>query len=108
MYLYADFENFKKRSLKEYAEAIRFGAEPLAQDLLPVLDNLERALMFTGKETDRGLLDGLKMVVSQFLQALAQRGIQPVESVGKKFDPHLHDAVGQEASKDVAEGLIIP
>lgn len=106
VYLYADFENFKKRTQKEYAEALKFGVGPLVEELLPVLDNLERALSFTGTSTDSGLISGLKMVQQQFLDVLSLKGVRPIETQGKAFDPHFHEAVAQEAS-ELPEGQIL-
>ena len=97
LYLYAEFENFKKRAFKERIEAQRFGWESVARDLLQVLDNLERALEHAGN--DKNLKTGLDMVSSMFKAAISKGGVEAVNAVGLPFDPHLHEAVGQESSE---------
>ena len=106
LYLYADFENYKKRSVKERSELIKFGSEPLVRELLQTLDNLERALQHTPEGTDKNLVAGLKMVFENFQSTLKRFGIEAVESLKKDFDPTLHEAVGQEDS-DLPEGKIV-
>ncbi|MGE0616362.1 MAG: nucleotide exchange factor GrpE [Bacteriovoracia bacterium] len=98
LYLYADFENFKKRSVKERSDLLKFGWEPVARDLLQTVDNLERALAHTTPETDPKLLDGLNLVLKQFQTTFEKRGVKPLDAVGKPFDPNLFEAVGQEPS----------
>lgn len=99
LYLYAEFENFKKRAIKERSDLLKFGWESLARDLLQVIDNLERALAHTPAGTDKNLSEGLQMVLSQFKSTLQKQGVQEIESVGKPFDPNLHEAVAEEHSK---------
>ncbi len=98
LYLYAEFENFKKRAVKERSDLIKFGWESVARDLLGTVDNLELALQHAPAQTDKALMDGLKMVLSQFQEALQKQGVRMIESLHKPFDPHLHEAVGQENS----------
>ncbi len=99
LYLYADFENFKKRASKERLDAAKYGWEPLARDLLSTMDNLERALEHMPPGTDRTLAEGLSMILQQFKQALQKQGVQSIESLKKEFDPNLHEAVSQEPSE---------
>ena len=106
IYLYAEFENYKKRALKERGDLIKFGWEPVAQELLQVIDNLERAFAHMPANTDQVLIDGLKMVLNQFKATLEKNGVQKVESIEKAFDPNLHEAVGQESS-DLSQGLVV-
>ncbi len=98
LYLYADFDNFKKRSIKERSDLIKFSWEPLARELLQTVDNIERALTHVPPETDQTLIEGLQMVLHQFKASLQKQGVQPIESLKKEFDPNLHEAVGQEPS----------
>lgn len=106
LYLYADFENFKKRSIKERSDLIKYGWEPVARDLLQTVDNLERALEHIPANTDKNLTEGLNMVLNQFKSSLQKQGVQVIESVGKTFDPNLHEAIGQEPS-DLPSGTIV-
>jgi len=106
LYLYADFENFKKRSIKERSDLIKFGWEPVARELLLVVDNFERALEHMPESTDKNLAAGLRMVRDQFKAALAKQGVQRVDSLNQVFDPNLHEAVAQEPS-DQPAGTIV-
>lgn len=106
LYLYADFENFKKRAIKERSDLIKFGSEPLAREILEVIDNLERALAHMPPTTDKTLKDGLHMVLNQFRGVLEKQGIQTVSSVEKSFDPHFHEAVASEDS-DHPPGIVV-
>lgn len=106
LYLYADFENYKKRSIKERQESVKFGWENVARDLLQVVDNLERALSFTPEGTDKNLVMGLQMVLTQFKNSLTSNGVAEVPCLGQAFDPNLHEGVGQEAS-DESAGTIV-
>lgn len=105
LYLYAEFENFKKRSIKERSDLLKFGWESAARDLLQVVDNLERALAHFPASADKSWVEGIQMVLQQFLNILSQQGIQRVETIQKPFDPHLHEAVGQEESALPAETI---
>ncbi len=105
VYLYAEFENFKKRVTKERQDLLKFGWENQARDLLLVVDNLERALAHTPATTDANLLAGLKMVLQQFEQTIGRFGVQVIATQGAAFDPNFHEAVGSEAS-DLPEGSV--
>ena len=106
LYLYADFENYKKRTVKERSDLIKFGWEPIARDLLQVIDNLERAVHHAGPSTDKNLVEGLKMVLSHFHSILQRQGIEKIGTSDKPFDPNLHEAVGEEASSE-PQGSIV-
>lgn len=99
VYLYAEFENFKKRTQRERSDLIKFGWESVARDLLETADNLELAISHTPSGTDKNLIDGLKMVLNQFKSSMQKQGVQTIESLNKTFDPHLHEAVSQEESE---------
>ena len=91
--LSAEFENFKKRMEKEKNDAYKFGTENLIKELLPVLDNLERAIDHGEAKDPQGLLEGVDMTLKGFLTALEKIGVSPVDASGKEFDPNLHEAV---------------
>ncbi len=98
LYLAAELENYKKRTEKRLKEAVEYGAEGLLKDLLPVLDNLERAVDHarqTGSEGFEALLEGLGHVLQQFRDALARHGVEPVPGEGEPFDPYVHEAMAQ-------------
>lgn len=96
----AEFDNFRKRTAKEKTENFAMGVCEAAEKLLPVLDNLDRAI--TSAEAEGGdvtaLLDGIKMVRKQFGDALSEIGISEIEAVGSEFDPEKHNAVMMEDS----------
>ncbi|AMX82843.1 molecular chaperone GrpE [Geobacillus subterraneus] len=94
--LYADFENFRRRARQEMEAAEKYRAQSLASDLLPVLDNFERALKIeTENEQAKSILQGMEMVYRALLDALRKEGVEVIDAVGKPFDPHLHQAVMQ-------------
>jgi molecular chaperone GrpE len=106
--LAADFENFRRRKAQELADRSRYASEEAARALLPVLDNLRRAIGHSGADgSGQQLQDGLRMVVAQFEQALAAVGVEPVETVGTPFDPAVHQAIGGEESDAVEEDTVI-
>lgn len=94
LYLYAEFDNYKKRVIKERSDQIKWGHEAMVRDLLQVADNLDRALEHTTNQD--ALVQGIRMVNQQLKDTLSRYGVQAVESLGKKFDPEQHEAVGQE------------
>lgn len=98
LYQRAELENFKKRTERRYAEALEYAGEGLWKDLLPVLDNLERALLHAregGAESFEALIEGLGHVTEQFRAVLSRHGVEPVASEGARFDPAVHDALAQ-------------
>jgi len=97
----AEFENYQKRAARDLATERRFAQTPLAKDLLPPLDNLERALAAAKQASDSGsLAQGVAMVQSQLLDALRRHGVTRIEAQGKPFDPNLHEAVMQQPSAE--------
>lgn len=102
VYLYAEFENFKKRSIKERSDLMKFGWESLAHELLQVVDNLERALSHMPPQADPAITGGIQMVLNQFMAALNRQNVQPISTLLQPFDPNLHEAVGAEASEHPA------
>lgn len=106
LYLYADFENYKKRAQKERADFIKFAWEPVAEELVGTLDHLKLAVRHAPEATDSNLLTGLNMVVHQFQTVMEKNGVQEVKALHAAFDPNLHEAVSQEVS-DQPAGTII-
>ena len=101
----ADFENAKKRLMRERDEFVKFSQESLIRDLLPILDNFERALMHAGDVQDpalKGIAAGVQMIFKQLGEILKNQGLKRLQSMGEIFDPHCHEAVGyvHEAGKE--------
>ncbi|NUP12586.1 MAG: nucleotide exchange factor GrpE [Polyangiaceae bacterium] len=104
----ADFDNFRKRSRREVEDASRKGKETTVKELLPVFDNLERALTSADNAPDvKSVADGLRMIVRQFGTTLEKIGIKRVQSVGKPFDPSQHEAIQQIESAEVPPGCVV-
>ncbi len=94
--LHADFDNFRRRTRLEFEAAEKYRAQSLVTDLLPALDNFERALKIEAEdEKAKSILQGMEMVYRSLMEALKKEGVEAIESVGKPFDPHLHQAVMQ-------------
>jgi molecular chaperone GrpE len=106
--LAADFENFKRRKAQEMTDARRYESEDAALALLPVLDNLRRAVEHAGEAgAEDFFVSGLQLVVREFETALERIGVVPVPAVGERFDPAIHDAIAAEESDDVDEDTVI-
>jgi molecular chaperone GrpE len=104
----ADAENFKKRLQREKEEQTRYANEALMRELLPVIDNLERALEHSASAPNQeGLLEGLKMTLKGFTDILARFGCTPLQTIGKIFDPNFHEAVSQEESSEVEPNTVL-
>jgi molecular chaperone GrpE len=99
--LAADFENFRRRKNQELADRSRFASEEAARALLPVLDNLQRAVSHAGESSADDLVNGLGLVVREFENVLANLGVTPIDAVGQPFDPAVHEALGGEESDSV-------
>lgn len=92
--LYAEFENYKKRTLKEKLELMKTAAQDTMAALLPVLDDFDRAKKTADDEsTDETFSDGVNLVYSKLYSVLKSKGLEPMESTGEPFDPELHDAI---------------
>jgi molecular chaperone GrpE len=106
--LAADFENFKRRKAQEISDARRYESEDAARALLPVLDNLRRAVEHAGEAgAEEYFVSGLQLVVREFESALERLGVVPVPAVGERFDPAIHDAIAAEESDDVTEDTVV-
>lgn len=104
--LMADFENFKKRALKEQSEMLKYQGERLVVDLLEVLDNLELALAHSSAEYDQ-LKQGLEMVHKMFVERLGKWEIRGESGMGKDFDPHRHAAISRVPAATEKAGTIV-
>ena len=104
----ADFDNFRKRTRRELDDARRGGREDLLKELLPVFDNLERAIQSAQKATDvKAVSDGLAMILKQFESTLGRAGIQRVATVGAMFDPSQHEAIQQMETDEHPPGTVV-
>jgi molecular chaperone GrpE len=94
LFLMADFENFRKRTLKEKADLLKNGAESAMRDLLPVVDDLERALDAISKGGDLdSLREGVDLIYNKFVKYLESQHVTAIDSTGKDFDTDVHEAV---------------
>lgn len=104
----ADLENYKKRVSKEKTDLIRYGNEELIKELLPVIDNLERALEHTSSEgAQEGIVDGVAMTLQLFLGILQRFGVTPIAVEGEPFDPTKHEAVMEQPTDDYNPGHVV-
>jgi molecular chaperone GrpE len=105
--LAADFENFRRRKAQELSDRVRYGSEDAARALLPALDNLRRAVDHAPEGTDDAFLEGVRMTVRQFEDALTSLGVAPIEAVGARFDPSVHEAVAGVESPEVEHDTVV-
>lgn len=104
----ADMENTRKRLERDRTEAVAYANESLIRELLPVVDNLERAIQHAEQDTDnQTLLEGVKMTHKHFLDTLARFGCRPFESRGKDFDPCFHEAILQQETEEFPPNRVI-
>lgn len=104
----ADFDNFRRRTLKEKEELTQYASLKIISQLLPVLDNFQRALQTGGDDADSGsFAKGVDMIYRQLSQVLEAEGLKPMESVGQPFDPEWHQAVMRVESEEHEEGIIV-
>ena len=106
-HLQADFENHRRRSRQEKEDLSTVVAQNFIKDLLPVVDNFERALGSAGVQDAAKLLLGIEMIHRQFLQALEKCGLTTVEALGQMFDPQKHDAVMRVEDENQADGTVV-
>jgi molecular chaperone GrpE len=105
--LAADFENYKRRTRQDLADRTQYANEELLRKLLPILDNLRRAMEHAPEGVDRNWFDGLRMVMRQFEDTLQAQGISTIPAVGEKFDPSKHEAIASEETDEHEEGTIV-
>jgi len=105
--LRADFENFKRRTRQEAENRAKYASQAIVEKLLPLIDNLERALQVEShSEETKQVLAGVEMVKRQLDETLHHEGVKPILALGEPFDPNLHQAVVQEASEEHESGTV--
>ncbi len=102
-YLQAEFDNFRKREDAERKEFVKFANHELLASLLSIVDDFERAIAATKDAKDKSALE---MILKRFMKILEERGVKPIDALGKKFDPHLYEAFLSEES-DKEEGTVL-
>lgn len=102
----AELENFKKRMVRERADAVRFASEPLIRELLPAVDNLERALAH-GEDNQLPIMEGVRLVLKSLLEILQRHGVTRIEATGQTFDPTRHEAMAQVDSEDPEPNRVV-
>jgi len=106
--LQADFDNSRRRARLDLEAAQTYRAQSLVMDLLPAIDNFERALkMEATEEQAQSLYTGMEMVYRGLLEALKKEGVEVIESVGSEFDPHLHQAVMQVEAEGTEPNMVV-
>lgn len=106
--LSADFDNYRKRQNQEQTALRRYGAENTLRELLPVLDNLDRAQASLSEQSDPKMLyQSFRLMSQQLLSSMTDLGLKPILAVGQTFDPALHEAVAQEESVDQPDQTIL-
>jgi molecular chaperone GrpE len=104
----ADFENARRRARLDLEAGEKYKAQSLVTDLLPAIDNFERALnMEVDNDQAKSLLQGMEMVYRSLLDALKNAGAQQIEAVGKEFDPHLHQAIMQVEDANFDSNIVV-
>ncbi|HGE71339.1 TPA: nucleotide exchange factor GrpE [Candidatus Poribacteria bacterium] len=92
--LAAEFDNYKKRSAKEHENIRKYASESIIKELLPIVDNFERAIQSANESRDfESFLEGVKLILNQIINLLEKEGVIPIKSVGEPFDPNFHEAV---------------
>jgi molecular chaperone GrpE len=105
--LQADFDNFRRRTRLDIEAGEKYKAQKLVTELLPALDNFERALQIEAEnEQTRSMLQGMEMVYRGIVDALKKEGVEPIEAVGKEFDPNFHQAVMQGEDENFGSNIV--
>lgn len=103
----AEFDNFRKRSEKEKSQMFEIGAKSIVEKILPVIDNFERGLgTVTEEEKENAFVQGIEQIYKQFLTALEEVGVKPIEAVGQEFNPDFHNAVMHGEDENYGENII--
>lgn len=106
--LAADFENTRRRHAQEREELIKFAASRVCENLLPVVDNLERAIVTSQKATDMSqVIIGVEMIFRQMLDALTKAGVVAMEAKGQIFDPNIHEAIAQLETSEHLDQMVL-
>lgn len=106
--VHADYDNFRRRTREEKERDAKYRAQSLVEEILPVLDNFERALnVETKNEESKSILQGMDMIYRQLLEALKKEGVSEIEAVGKPFDPNFHQAVMQVSEEGYEANVVV-
>lgn len=106
--LAADFDNYRRRQDIEKEDLLKYGSEKTILELLPVLDNFERAIESSKNTTDVGsIISGIEMIQKQFTESLKRQGVEIIEAIDKPFDPNFHEAVQQMVNNDKPDQTVI-
>jgi len=105
--LAADFENYKKRVRQEQLDTMQHASAELIHRLLPVLDDLQNVLEHRPRNVDESWIKGLELSVRKLEEALGTHGLEPIDAVGARFDPKLHEAIGHEESAEHPEDTVV-
>jgi molecular chaperone GrpE len=106
--LQADFDNFRRRTRKEMAEAGEQAVAKFVLEILPLIDNLQLAVQSQSQnETNQGVVAGVKMVLDQFTEVFSSYGVQPIAALGKEYDPTVHEALMTVETDEVSPGCIL-
>ena len=103
----ADLQNFRKRAAREKEDALKYANATFLDRLIPIVDNFDMGLTAARSDKNSAILAGLEMVAKQFQDFLTETGVQSIDAVGQKFDPNLHEALAQETSSEVPEGVVL-
>ncbi|WP_018756762.1 nucleotide exchange factor GrpE [Paenibacillus terrigena] len=104
----ADFDNFRRRTVKEREELAKYASLKVVEQLVPVLDNFERAIQVSGENQDfESFSKGVQMIFRQLSQVLDQEGLQQMNAVGQPFNPEYHQAIMQVESDEYEEGIVV-
>jgi molecular chaperone GrpE len=105
--LAADFDNYKKRARQEQVDTMRYAAATVAERLLPVLDDADRAMEHVPSDVDDGWLKGVQLTFQKLQEVLASVGVERIEAAGLPFDPKLHEAVASEETSEHPEDSVV-
>lgn len=104
----ADFENYKKRCQREKEDAIKYANTSLLDKLVPIIDNFELGLAAAKEQGEKSpIYSGMSLVLKQLQDFLIDNGLQPIDAIGRKFDPNLHEAIAHEPSDEVPDHVVI-
>jgi molecular chaperone GrpE len=102
---HAEFQNFRRRMEREKTEAFDFGRMDIVRELLPVLDDFDRALQV--ESADKEFVKGVEMIRQRLFDALQKQGLEPVEALGQQFDPHFHHAIEKVETDEAEEDTVL-
>ncbi len=106
--LMADFDNFRKRVKREKSDLIQFGNEALLRDFLPIVDNIERILTYSFQEGNwKSFQEGIELVLAEIHKTFSKYGVEPIEALGKPFDPNLHEAMQRCETDEAAPNTVV-